>query len=288
MNLEYNLELLLTKLKGSDEDFIDAARKALIEWKLDHSVSEEDVLALALKRDLPQQWYGEHGFGHFNVTFYNQDFVVQIYLMRSMPTEIHDHGFYGAFKSLAGRNLHTDFVFDKAQNESDYVSTGELRNVNSHIMEVGDVVSLQKAGIHQVHRLNDRSITLLVSKNQDIQNHYYLHPNYRIKNRPNNTRSRAVSRKLMAVRLLHEMNSSIFTKEARGLLEWVELDELFGLGTRLGGSEYGHIAKSDGQSFEKDLLRLLEERLNKLGHGGALQSHNSYLSKRLRKARLIE
>jgi hypothetical protein len=180
---ELNTKILeIQHLEGNE--FSDAAQKIMENIQYPNPVTDTQVLEITHNCDHPKQYYGPKEFGEYNITvFYHDTFSIQVYLMNQIDTEFHDHGFVGAFQLLSGKNVQTCFEFNNPKEIEDGVEEGELKLVETKMLQAGDVYPLHENMIHQVSRLADKNITLMVMKNTEPRNFVYLPPKIKVDNK---------------------------------------------------------------------------------------------------------
>jgi hypothetical protein len=143
---------------------------------------------LPLTKDVGQ-YYSPMGFGKFNLTLVNNGhFFIMAMYMDDISTEIHDHPFEGVFTPLAGSPFQLGFNFHHESSLSDFIDKGKLSSVRFAAISPGESVEIRKETIHMLSRPNKGQFSLLICRllpHDHRQNHFFLYPGLRIKNRTN-------------------------------------------------------------------------------------------------------
>ena len=149
--------------------FPDIARKALEERP-----PSEHVEVSALAKDFllsdEQPFQTSSGFGQPElVVFDDPRFCIQVLFWLDGTTQIHQHGFSGAFHVLAGSSLHSEFVFENRREITTHFQTGDLRLKGTELLETGRTVPITSGGtcIHSLFHLDTPSITVVVRTHAD-------------------------------------------------------------------------------------------------------------------------
>ena len=97
----------------SETAFPEIASKALADARLREKVTPWEIIRwLASEPQLPRQPDIEAMFGNPPITlFCGPRFYIDIYFWVDGTTEIHQHGFAGAFQVLVGSSLHSRYSF---------------------------------------------------------------------------------------------------------------------------------------------------------------------------------
>lgn len=275
-------EKIKTEPKGT---FSQTAVFHLKQFRLERETSEAEIYELALNQDLPTQVYSKEGFGEFNVTVFNDSgFNIQLYVMNSIPTEIHDHYFSGAFKVLRGKNLHTSFDFSKERELSEQVVLGNMRILDSRVLSFNDVTEINEGLIHQIFRIEKKNITLLAAKNISSDNAWYLYPRMKIANKPLEPN---FFRKIQALKYWSRIDSQAFERHFKEFLLGSSLSEVIYVLCRMGGSGFTFMGE-----FEKDLKHKMyslgKEILKEKGLLKPFEEYEEYLKQRYIKLRRLD
>jgi hypothetical protein len=146
--------------------FADVAARGLAEVEIPATLDPEAILrAVATKRDLVRQEDPRSTFGRPPVTLWRSRyfFVSALYWLDGAPA-IHQHGFSGAFKVLAGGSLHVPYRFSTSESITHRLVLGDLSMGEPEILQVGDVRPIERgsAFIHGLFHLDRPSVTIVV------------------------------------------------------------------------------------------------------------------------------
>ena len=282
-----NLEKKLLSLINDGETVLEACESEFSTFNELNNVLQEDILKATLEMDLPPQYYRENQFGHFNVTFIqNQFFNIQVYIMNDIDTEIHDHGFAGAFQLLSGKTIHNTFTFEESKKLEEGVIEGRLVEDKVKPFSPGDYSIITKSIIHQILRLAKENITLIVTdfshEQPNSMNGYYLPPHLHVKNLD---LTRNFKRKISALNQLFTVDQNVFEVEFRKFLTACNLFEVLIMLTRLNiyqmGLEYN-------KSFQQKSLELALEELKSRKKEHYFLDYKNYLISQKRKLEFIK
>jgi hypothetical protein len=145
----------------------EIAASALQEIPFPEAVTPSSILELlAAGTDLPKQRSSTDIFGEPpSVMYRTEDFEVQALTWMEGNTDIHQHGFDGAFLVLAGSSLHVEHRFDKNEASSDNrFIFGELSAGAPEILKPGDIRPIPAGSgfIHVLFHLERPSVTVVV------------------------------------------------------------------------------------------------------------------------------
>jgi hypothetical protein len=104
-------------------------------------------------------------FSDLPVLFYaDADFRVELLLWSNSTTQVHDHGFRGAFALLQGSSLHSVFRFHEPRAGTPVFSAGSLTLETCKLLRPGTVVEIAEAPrfIHSAFHLSIPTATLVV------------------------------------------------------------------------------------------------------------------------------
>ena len=124
-----------------------------------------DVLThAAVAGDLPVQGYEQ--FGQPPVIVYREDdFYVQVLIWLEGVTDIHQHGFDGAFRVVEGSSLHVPYRFGIGELlADDHLRVGELSMEAPEVLQRGAVRAIPAGDefIHALFHLERPSVTVVV------------------------------------------------------------------------------------------------------------------------------
>lgn len=128
----------------------------------------------ALVRDFlledEQPFQTQSGFGQPELVVYDDPrFYIQVLFWLEGTTDIHQHGFSGAFHVLQGSSIHADFGFENARAISAHFQVGELRVRDIHLLETGSTVPIVSGPghIHSLFHLETPSVSVVVRTHHD-------------------------------------------------------------------------------------------------------------------------
>lgn len=252
-----------------------------------NNISEKDVLLSAFEKDLPPQYYRENQFGYFNITLSQNDyFNIQLYIMNDIDTEVHDHGFTGAFKLLTGKTIHKTYTFDESKRLEQGITEGKCLEENTNKYSPGDFKIIDKKMIHQILRIEKVNITLIVTsfskKSPNTQNGYYLPPHLSLKNLE---LTREFTRRLSALNVLFQKEKTIFKEQLQSFTRNSSLYELMTLLTRVNIYSLGITYEQDFQKacFEQAYEELKIRKLSYL-----FDDYKSFLLSQKKKVALVK
>lgn len=110
------------------------------------------------------------GFGQPElVVFDDPRFYIQILFWLDGTTQIHQHGFSGAFHVLAGSSLHSEFVFENPRPITAHFRLGDLQLKHTELLQSGRTVPITSGGacIHSLFHLETPSLTVVVRTHSD-------------------------------------------------------------------------------------------------------------------------
>lgn len=112
----------------------------------------------------------QSGFGQPELVVYDHPrFYVQVLFWLDGTTDIHQHGFSGAFSVLAGSSLHARFEFAERQAIAPHFVLGDVRPTAIELLETGRTVVIEsgRGFIHSLFHLETPSITVVVRTQHD-------------------------------------------------------------------------------------------------------------------------
>src|SRR6187431_1096922 len=143
--------------------FPKLAAEALERADLPSKVSAWEVIEWTLDQtELPQQMDPNANFGDPPITlFVAPHFFIDVYFWLNGTTQIHQHGFCGAFQVLLGSSIHSWYEFERTESVSPFLETGEMSLKVCELLKVGDIQEI-RAGqqyIHSLFHLDQPSVT---------------------------------------------------------------------------------------------------------------------------------
>lgn len=160
------------------QDFDEAALPNCAVQCLEAARTHEHVDVVSLLEEvqvegaLPAQHYipGRAPFGQPPLTVYSHSrFYAEVLFWLDGTTDVHQHGFSGAFQVLAGGSIATRFSFDSDHRISSHLRLGRLKALEREYLRVGDVRPIRSGAalIHSVFHLDRPSVTLVVRTASD-------------------------------------------------------------------------------------------------------------------------
>jgi hypothetical protein len=150
----------------NEDDFAAICEQALRGAGLPEKVSAWEIINWALgetylpeQRDLPAK------FGDPPITLYNSPrFHIDIYFWLEGTTEIHQHGFCGAFQVLLGSSIHSNYDFDVQEKINTFTELGGINLAEVELLQVGDIrqILAGRQFIHALFHLDHPSATIVV------------------------------------------------------------------------------------------------------------------------------
>lgn len=154
------------KTNYSEDAFPEVAAQALAEINLPAKMTSWDTIHwLAAENQLPAQQDLDASFGNPPITLYTgHRFFIDIYFWVDGTTEIHQHGFAGAFQVLAGSSIHSRYSFKEEQAISQRFRLGQINFEAVELLQQGDIRRISPGGdhIHALFHLDRPSTTITV------------------------------------------------------------------------------------------------------------------------------
>lgn len=164
------IETAWRELDYNESAFSKVAADALREAKLSSEITAWEVLEWTLQQsELPRQKDLRANFGNPPITLFNGPrFHIDVYFWLDGTTQIHQHGFCGAFEVLLGSSLHSWYEFERDDVINSYMETGRLRLNVCDLLKVGDVkeINAGRDYIHALFHLDQPSVTIVVRTDQ--------------------------------------------------------------------------------------------------------------------------
>ena len=175
---------------GMDPFFKELGRRVLIRWKeqnfslavfpeiaaavLDEEPPSANVDFSALATEFllndEQPFQTQSGFGQPELVVHDDPrFYIQVLFWLEGTTDIHQHGFSGAFHVLEGSSIHARFAFEIPRPISAHFQVGELRMRHIQLLEAGSTVRILSGGdhIHSLFHLDTPSISVVIRTHHD-------------------------------------------------------------------------------------------------------------------------
>ena len=142
------------------------ADEALRRADIPSQVSAWEVIEWTLRQsELPPQKDPTGNFGDPPITlFVAPRFYIDVYFWLDGTTQIHQHGFCGAFQVLLGSSLHSWYEFDPTERVNAFLEIGAMRLKVCELLKVGDVQQILagRQYIHSLFHLDQPSATIVV------------------------------------------------------------------------------------------------------------------------------
>jgi hypothetical protein len=150
----------------NEEIFPQLAADALKKADVTSKLSAWEAIEWTLKQsELPPQKDPGGTFGDPPITlFVAPRFYIDVYFWLDGTTQIHQHGFCGAFQVLLGSSIHSWYEFERTESVNSFLETGEMSLKVCELLKVGDVQEI-RAGrqyIHSLFHLDQPSATIVV------------------------------------------------------------------------------------------------------------------------------
>jgi len=163
--------------------FPNIAATALMETRPDLHVSLDTIFQwLSTQTTLPPQNLSSTFSDCQLQIFANERFVIEILFWTKSTTNIHQHGFSGAFCVVAGSSLHTEFKFTLKQRFNGGLILGEMTASPPELFRTGRVQPIAPGNrfIHRLFHLDQPSVSLVIRTHKISeflpQYQYVFHP----------------------------------------------------------------------------------------------------------------
>lgn len=151
---------------GLGDNFPDLAAKVLGEFPVPANIGIEFMADWALgKEKLPEQVNFHSGFGEPALVVYEEPrFFAEVLFWFPSRTSIHSHGFYGAYRVLAGYSIEAEFAYHRESEPVPGIQMGELEPTGLRLITPGDISRIlpEEAFIHTVMHMGNPSLTLVI------------------------------------------------------------------------------------------------------------------------------
>ncbi len=160
------IECLWREQNYNEDTFPDIAAGALQRAELPTKVSAWEVIEWTLQQsELPPQKDPPGTFGDPPITVFVAPRVyIDVYFWLDGTTQIHQHGFCGAFQVLLGSSIHSWYEFERTESVNTFFETGEMSLKVCELLKVGDVKQIfaGRQYIHSLFHLDQPSATIVV------------------------------------------------------------------------------------------------------------------------------
>lgn len=152
---------------GHDEArFPEIAERALRDARPADHLRDTSVLEWLMRaRSIPRQINIAYDFGQPAVVVYSAPlWYIEVIHWLDGTTNIHQHGFNGAFSVLAGSSLHTRYSFEPKARYGARLLRGDLARTGAELLRAGDVRRIDAGAglIHSLFHLERPSVTVVV------------------------------------------------------------------------------------------------------------------------------
>ncbi len=172
------IERLAERINGAwravhfDElQFADVACRALTELPPSEHLRPQEIIDWVLKTpEFPAQMSPDSAFGNPPVQlFVGERFYIEALFWVDGTTNVHDHGFSGAFHVLAGSSLHSLYEFQTEQRFNHELEVGRLTWKKSELLARGDTrpILYGRQMIHSLFHLDRPSVTIVARTFRD-------------------------------------------------------------------------------------------------------------------------
>jgi len=120
--------------------------------------------------DDAQPFQTSSGFGQPELIVHdNPKFYIQLLFWLDGTTDIHQHGFSGAFHVMEGSSIHSEFNFLNPRNITAYFRLGDLNLKKAELLETGSTVPILSGNgcIHSLFHLETPSVTVVIRTHSD-------------------------------------------------------------------------------------------------------------------------
>jgi hypothetical protein len=151
----------------SEDVFPAIAERALAEIELGRSgVNPWEIIQwLHTESQLPRQQDIDGRFGNPPITLYcGSRFYIDIYFWLDGTTDIHQHGFAGAFQVLMGSSIHSTYSFQQERKINEYFLIGRVILERVELLREGDIRPIIPGSehLHSLFHLDRPSCTVAV------------------------------------------------------------------------------------------------------------------------------
>jgi hypothetical protein len=148
------------------DNFPALAAEVMAEFPIPADMGIDYMANWALGRErLPEQVNFHSGFGEPPLVVYEEPrFYAEVLFWFHGRTSIHSHGFYGAFRVLAGYSIEAEFAYHKEQEPTPGLQVGTLEPTALRLITPGDITPIlpRDAFIHTVMHMGNPSLTLVI------------------------------------------------------------------------------------------------------------------------------
>ena len=151
----------------SESRFPEIAAEALAQTELaKNGVTPWEIIRwMHAEPQLPIQHDIEAKFGNPPITLYSGPrFYIDIYFWLDGTTDIHQHGFAGAFQVMMGSSIHSRYSFREEQAINEHLLLGQVNLEDVELLSEGDIRQIVpgREHIHSLFHLDRPSATITV------------------------------------------------------------------------------------------------------------------------------
>jgi hypothetical protein len=150
--------------------FPDLCVERLSAAAIHRAITPAEILAWVLCGSLPEQFDQLSRFGQPPITVFRaRRFIIDTLFWLDGTTNIHDHGFSGAFQVLSGSSIETTFSFTPGHDIDGHLAFGTLHLHDAALRRTGDIRTIVPGAsyIHGLFHLDRPSVTLLIRTLQE-------------------------------------------------------------------------------------------------------------------------
>ena len=257
-----------------EEELPDVASDALDRANLHERVTAWDILRWVFTQSfLPDQRDLNANFSNAPITlFTGQRFYIDAYYWLDGTTDIHQHGFSGAFQVLRGSSLHSSYRFEPHQIVNNHFAIGNIVLEKVELLEEKAIRPIHAGNkfIHSLFHLDRPSVTITVRTNNTpkaFPQYSYLKPYIALNPF---FKEQAALKKLQGLSILLGMQHNETDSFVSELLAYADLQTTFAaLGHLYSALGQNQIEKRFGISTgDERFLKYLESAREK--HGAAV------------------
>ncbi|RKH77648.1 hypothetical protein D7Y21_36985 [Corallococcus sp. AB045] len=211
------------KVQHSEEAFPDIAAEVLRELAPHQEFKTLEPLEwLYGTRDFPKQLTTRPGFGQPALTVFSDSrLLIDLYYWVDGTTDIHQHGFCGAFQVLQGSSIHGHYRWHERHKVNSRVAFGDMELLSVTGLRTGDIHRILGGDkyIHSLFHLERPSVTCVVRTLHSPEGGYqYSYKKPHLAYYPG-VEDAHTSKVLQSLSLLAELSPPERTRLIRGLIE---------------------------------------------------------------------
>jgi hypothetical protein len=210
-------------------NFAKVALGALQELPPSEHVDASEIVEWVMSADRPPPQDLKSHFGQPPLILYRGDlFYIEALFWLDVHTDIHQHGFSGAFHLLEGSSLHCRYVFELNERINARFLLGELRLKSVEYLRKGDSRPIESGHrfIHSTFHLHRPTISIVVRTPFDSEagpQYSYLKPFVA----HDGTRRRLMTRRIELLEALHEIGNPDYRRYINKLVAQPDFETAF-------------------------------------------------------------